>query len=181
VSYDGEFYSIDEASIGFSPATDPGIYVASAAFDPEKGFPRSIQNRICTHGDGWLPIAMDPETYASGLETIRTFTADAGRGADAFDPAYYIDVVVADSETEALDQAREFLRGYYTDEQMAYADDAAFSDEKITERGVFGTPEQVAAFLCEFVDAGVERFVVRFTARDQRDQLRRFRSVRDLV
>jgi alkanesulfonate monooxygenase SsuD/methylene tetrahydromethanopterin reductase-like flavin-dependent oxidoreductase (luciferase family) len=181
VSYDGEFYSLDEASIGFQPAVDPKIYVASAAFNPEKGFPRSIRNRIRTHGSGWLPIAMDPDVYGAGLENVRSFMADTDRGADAIDPGYYIDVVVDDSEEAALDEARAFLKGYYTEEQLSYADDETFSDEKVQERGVFGTPEQVAQHIGEFVDAGAERFVVRFTAANQREQLHRFQDVVDLV
>lgn len=174
VTYDGEFHSLDEASIGFSPSTDPDIYVASAAFNPEKGFPRPIRHRLRTHGDGWLPIAMEPDVYEAGLRNIRSFMPDG-----YVTPGYYIDVVVADSEAAGLEEAREFLRGYYTEEQLSYTDDEAFSDEMIRKRGVFGPPETVAARLGEFVDAGAERFVVRFTAQNQREQLRRFRSIAD--
>ena len=182
VSHDGEFVSLDEASIGFSPATRPAIHVASAAFDPEKGFPRTIRERIRTHADGWLPIALDPDTYRAGLEHVRSFLAEADRDPDALTPGYYVDVVVADSESAALEEARTFLRGYYGG--LAGYDrggDEALSDEAVRERGVFGTPDRVARRLGEFVDAGVERFVVRFTATDQRDQLRRFVPVMDDV
>lgn len=180
VSHDGEFFSLEAASIGFSPATRPSIYVASAAFDPERGFPRTIRDRLRTHGDGWLPIALDPGTYRAGLENLRTFVADAGRAPDAIDPGYYVDVAVADTEAAALEEARAFLRGYYG-EQVSYDEGETLSDEVVRERGVFGTPDQVSERLGEFVDAGVERFVVRFTATDQRDQLRRFASVIDDV
>lgn len=179
VTYDGDCFSVSDAEIGFSPAVDPDIYVASAAFSPKKGFPRTIRNRIQTHGDGWLPIAMEPDVYGAGLANLREFMSDTDRGPEAITPGYYIDVVVADSEDEALEEAREFLRGYYTEEQLAYTDEGAFSDETVRERGVFGTPDRVASSIGEFVDAGAERFVVRFTARNQREQLRRFRRIAD--
>jgi alkanesulfonate monooxygenase SsuD/methylene tetrahydromethanopterin reductase-like flavin-dependent oxidoreductase (luciferase family) len=177
VDYDGDFYDLDEASIGFTPATSPSIYVASAAFDPEKGFPRPIRNRIVEHGDGWLPISMEPSQYAAGLAALRDRLESEGRDGDELIAAYYIDVVIADSKDEALDDAREFLRGYYADEQLAYQSDEAFADEVIEERGVFGPPERVTEQLAQYREAGVERFVVRFTAGDQRQQIRRFAPI----
>lgn len=178
VTFDGAFHTIEDASIGFSPARDPDVYVASAAFDPETGFPRTVRERIRTHGDGWLPIAIDPERYRAGPDRVRGFVDDPGR---RLIPAYYVDIVVDSSEEAALEEAREFLRGYYSDEQLGYADGDVFSAETIRQRGVFGPPKRVDERLDSFVEAGVERFVVRFTAADQRDQLRRFRDVVDAL
>lgn len=179
VDYDGQFYELDGASIGFSPASTPSVYVASAAFDPEKGFPKQIRSRVVDHGDGWLPITMEPGQYATGLRTLREHVGQAGRDGDDLTGAYYIDVVVADTKDEAFEEARDFLRGYYTEEQVAYQSDEALSEEVIAERGVYGPPSLVAETLAAYRDAGVERFVVRFTAENQRQQLRRFASVAD--
>jgi probable F420-dependent oxidoreductase len=176
VTYDGEFYALSDASIGFEPAGAPPIYVASAAFDPESGFPPTIRRRLAAHGDGWLPIAMSSDSYAAGLERIRELLEDAGRPADAIDPAYYLDVVVAGSEDAALEEARAFYRRYYG-EQVAYRSDESLSDAAIRERGAFGPPDAVEARLNGYVDAGVERFVVRFPTNDQRRQLRAFEAI----
>lgn len=113
-----------------------------------------------------MSIVMNPTSYRAGFDNIRGFVDETGR---APIPANYTDIVVEPLEATVLDEAREFLRSYYTDEQVAYDD--ASSREIIRERGVFGPPEQVAEHLESFVDAGVERFVVRFTAADQRKQL----------
>ena len=180
VTYDGEFHSLADASIGFSPAVDPEIYVASAAFNPDRGFPRPIRRRLQAVGDGWLPIAMSPDTYAAGLANIREFMAETDRGAGAITPGYYLDVAIADSESEAIERARAFLRGYYGD-QVGYDEDEALSDDTVKGRGVFGPPADVAGEIGEYIDSGVERFVVRFIAGNQREQLRRFRAVVDAV
>ncbi len=177
VDHDGEFFHLEDASIGFQPASDPPIYVASKEFDPREGFPRRIRERIANYADGWLPsapfstdISYSPETYAAGLEAVRGFVADAGRGPDAFDPAYYLDVVVDDTERAALSRAREFVTTYYTG-----VDD--LTDEQVRQRGVFGPPERVRKHLERYADAGVRSFVLRFTAEEQHEQLDRLAPV----
>jgi len=168
VDYDGEFYRLEDASIGFPPASEPRIYLATSGFDPEEGFPRPIEDRIAAHGTGWLPIALSPAEYEAGLSAVRSALADAGRSPDGIDPAIYLDVVIDDDEERALDAARRFYEGYYT------AWDHPLSDERLREIGEFGAAEAVAASFDAYADAGVETFVVRFTAPDQRGQLRRF-------
>lgn len=76
-----------------------------------------------------------------------------------------------------LEQARESLQRYYGEEQVSYDSDQSFSDEVIRERGVFGPSVKVEENLSVFVEVGVERFVVRFTADNQREQLKRFAPI----
>ncbi len=180
IDHDGEYYRLENASIGFEPARKPPIYVASAAFDPAKGFPRTIRRRLHEHGDGWLPIAMPPETYAEGLTHIRESLVEDDRPPESITPGYYLDAVVADSEAVAIEEARTFYRKYYG-KQVTYRSDEALSDEEIRQRCVVGTAETVEKTVTEYIDAGVERFVVRFPTADQRRQLRAFTSIASSV
>lgn len=166
VDYDGDFYELEDASIGFQPVSEPPIYVASAAFDPSDGFPRRISDRLVEHGGGWLPTGFEPSTYADGLATVHGFLEDAGRSPDAVDPATYLDVVIGD-EAAAIDTAREFYERYYPARNQ-------LSDDEVRDFGVFGPAEAVASALEAYEDAGVGTFVVRFTTSEQRSQLRRF-------
>jgi alkanesulfonate monooxygenase SsuD/methylene tetrahydromethanopterin reductase-like flavin-dependent oxidoreductase (luciferase family) len=172
IDYDGEFYQLDDASIDFQPCREPPIHIASLGFDPTEGFPRPIRERMIAHGDGWLPGGYTPETYAAGLEGLRSFLAEAGRDPDRVDAGCYVDVVLADSEEAAIEEARDFLLAYYpTWDEL--------SDEEIRARGAYGPPERVAETLDAYREAGVERFVVRFTAANQREQLGRFAKFLD--
>lgn len=166
VDHDGTFVSLEGASIGFGPARTPPVYVASAAFDVAEGFPRRIRERLAEHGDGWLPIGVDPDEYAAGLAHAREALEEAGRDPAALDPALYLDVLVGD-EAELLEQAKAFHRAYYP----ARPDP---TDAYLRGRGAFGSPAVVAETLEAFRDAGVETFVVRFPTTEQRTQLRRF-------
>jgi alkanesulfonate monooxygenase SsuD/methylene tetrahydromethanopterin reductase-like flavin-dependent oxidoreductase (luciferase family) len=170
IDYEGEFYQLRDASIGFEPVREPPIYVASAAFDPAEGFPRRIRERLLEHGGGWLPIGVDPDTYAQGLDRIRSALTEAGRSSKTFDPALYLNVVVDDDESRAIESARRFYDRYYPSRGM-------LTEQQIRDLGAFGPAADVAETLAAYRDAGVERFVVRFTSRDQRTQLRRFTDV----
>lgn len=165
--YEGSVFDLVDASIGFQPARPPPIYVATVGYDPEQGFPRPIRDRTIEHGDGWIPISLSPASYAAGLESIRADLEEAGRDPAAFDAALYLDVVIADSETAAIQTTRRFLEAYYP----AWGD---LSDDFIRARGAFGRPEAVRETIEAYDEAGVDTIAVRFTSSEQRDQLARF-------
>lgn len=172
VDFDGRFYDLEEASIGFGPVSDPPIYIPSAAFDPEDGLPAPIRNRIVEHADGWLPIWLSPDAYDETLTAIREFLEEANRDPASLDPALYLDVVI-DDKTAAIDTAREFYDRYYPAWDR-------LSNEAVDARGAFGPPNEVAATLDAYADAGVETIAVRFTTPNQREQIRRFARLVDL-
>ena len=177
VDFTGEFFNLSTADLGFGPAGHPPVFLASAAFDPADGFPARIRDRLAEHGDGWLPIAVDPESYATGLQHAKTALESSGRDPESLEPAYYQDVVIAETEEAALEQAREFLLNYYPPEELTYLPEGAFDDDQIRRRGVFGPPERVEAHLERYRSAGVETFVTRFPATNQREQLARYSTL----
>jgi alkanesulfonate monooxygenase SsuD/methylene tetrahydromethanopterin reductase-like flavin-dependent oxidoreductase (luciferase family) len=170
VSHDGDFFDLDDASIGFSPVRSPPIYVPTSAPEPDESIPQPLLSRIVTHADGWMPNWCSPETYAAGLTEVRAALSDAGRDPDRLDAAYYMDVAVGDDEAAAIDTAREFYEAYYPGLND-------LSDEEVRGRGTFGSPEMVSETLDDYADAGVETMVVRFATTNQRVQLDRFAAL----
>lgn len=169
VEYDGQLFELSGASIGFGPAHTPPIHVASSAFDPEKGFPPHVGDRLVEHATGWLPLSVPPDVYERALTRIRELVAEAGGDPDRIEPMYYQDVVVADSEREALEEAHDFL-----DDYGAVPRGTADRSYPFADRGAFGPPETIRAHLDRYEEAGVERFVTRFPSYDQETQLRRY-------
>lgn len=167
VDYDGEFFQLADASIGFGPVSGGRIYIPTLGFDPTEGFPRAIERRLVEYGAGWLPITMPPEDYASSLADIHDLLEANGRDADLFDPAMYIDVMVDPDDEEAIEAGRAFYARYYPEWDR-------LSEAEIREKGAFGAPAHVAETIDAYREAGVENFVVRFAAEDQREQLARF-------
>lgn len=170
VSYDGDFFHLDNASIGFSPVRSPPVYVPTSAPEPGESIPAPLLDRIVAHADGWMPNWCRPETYAAGLSDVRSALSDAGRDPHRLDAAYYMDVAVGDNEAVAIKTARDFYEAYYPGLND-------LSDEEVRGRGTFGSPEMVAETLDAYASAGVETMIVRFATTNQRVQLDRFASL----
>jgi len=86
IDYDGEFFHLEDASIGFGPVSGGSIYIPTLGFDPIKGFPQAIENRLVKYSAGWLPVTMPPEEYASSLADVYDLLEANGRHTDHFDP-----------------------------------------------------------------------------------------------
>lgn len=180
VNYDGEFYQLEDASIGMQPCREPPIYLPSASFHEEKGFLRVIRKRMQRHASGWMP-SMEilypdneteaiPDRYTVGLEKIEEAVGE--REARRWDKALYQDVVISESEDEAIEEAREFLSSYYTSKDE-------FTDEEIKQIVVCGPPSKIREHLDRYEEAGVETFVTRIPSKNQYDQLQKLASVID--
>lgn len=165
VDHRGEFYEFEGADIGFQPAGDPPMFVG-CTIHPENGIVRPIRERIAAHGDGWLPVVASPEAIELGTEQLEATLERAGRAVEELTTIYYQDVLVADSTADALAIERAFIEEYYPGWEP--------TDEELQRRGVFGTPDQVREHLRRYEEAGVDHFVTRFPAKNQREQLSRF-------
>lgn len=170
VDINGTLLNYEDAGIGFSPLRQPPIYLPYHAPTPGEPYPEYIQHRFVTYADGWLPNRISPEVYSTELEYIREILEANGRDSSTVQPAFYHNVVVAETEREALDEAKAFLTAYYP-----RFDD--LTDEQVQKLGVYGPPDHVAAYLQTYIEAGVEHFVTRFTASNQAEQLDRFASL----
>ena len=173
VDYSGAHFSLSDASIGFEPVGDPSLYFPTNTYDPDRGLPRRIRRRIIRHGDGCLPNAMPPATYSSSLDYLTDRLTEADRSPSGFDSAIYLDVVLADDRSTAIETARSFYDRYYAGRPTP-------TEDQITVRGAFGPPETVVAGIQEYIDAGAETVVIRFTTPDQGPSLRAFADAFDL-
>ena len=95
IDFDGEFTTLRGMTLGLRPhgTSPPPVWVA--AHRP-KGL--ALAGRTA---DGWIPLATDPEAYATMLGQVRSAARDAGRPADAVTPGLYARVVLADDRETA--------------------------------------------------------------------------------
>ncbi len=113
--------------------------------------------RAALDGDGWLPACLTPAEVRSGVEEIRSAAAAAGRDLDGFRVALQLGVSVADTHEEA--QAR------FADSQLhAHLRSLSGStmrgrlEEDLGARNLVGSPDEVAAQVAAYLDAGVTEF-----------------------
>lgn len=146
VSHAGKFFSFHDIELrAVAPGMRPGgpPLIVSGRKPP-------AMRRAARLGDGWLPYLLSPRAYARSVETITAEASKAGRNLDGFEWMAYVYCSVRRDGDRAREDVRGFLGGAYGDKPPEMLDRIAPA----------GTPEQVAARLQEYVDAGVRHFVI---------------------
>jgi alkanesulfonate monooxygenase SsuD/methylene tetrahydromethanopterin reductase-like flavin-dependent oxidoreductase (luciferase family) len=110
-----------------------------------------------------MPYLYSPERYARSVATIRAEAAAIDRPLECFVWSVYLFVALDDDGDRARSNAVAFLGGTYDDEFGSMIDRVACA----------GDPDQVAARLQGFIDAGVEHFVLAPIGPDRQAVARR--------
>ncbi|MQY26205.1 LLM class flavin-dependent oxidoreductase [Nocardia aurantia] len=152
VDHEGRFFRFE--NLRLRPVQPPGA--SGPAMRPGgpplivSGRKEPAMRRAARLGDGWLPYLISPSAYARSVQTIHTEAAAAGRDLTGFEWMMYLYCSVRADGDRARADVAGFLGGAYGDKPASMLDKIAPS----------GTPEQVAARLQEYVDAGVRHFVI---------------------
>jgi len=183
VTFDGEFFQLKNAFLGFKPIQKPHPPVYIGGYGPK------IRQLVGELGDGWIPWIESTESYKKKLDDIRRHAIKASRKIEEIDPAVMLYTVVLDDgdlarnvvarRTKiALSLRRELLQ------EMGYADFAkeslamwktAFKQKEINKiyevadklpmelvekTSIAGTPDEAIEKIEKFIEAGVRTFVV---------------------
>ncbi|MGW1028573.1 LLM class flavin-dependent oxidoreductase [Streptomyces sp. NPDC002577] len=158
VSHHGTFFHFDDLEL--RPVRPPGA--AAPAMRPGgpplivSGRKRPAMRRAARLGDGWMPYLMSPDAYARSVRAIEEEARAIGRDMTGFEWMMYLYCSIRRDGRRARDDVATFIGGAYGDKPSAMLDRIAPA----------GTPEEVAARLQEYVDAGVRNFVISPAAPD---------------
>ena len=187
VSYKGEYYKLDNASLQAKSIRKPRppIYIAAGA-------PKTLE--LCAkYGDGWIPIGYTPELFKHHASSIKHVAKSIGRDISGFQFANDVDVYFTDDGEEAwnkmknavkvslykpellkvhnIPQDSEFdFRRYFTEyamnkpELMDQMKRAALRIPDSVARTAIGVgkPDDVIQMLDRFIRAGTNHFIIRF-------------------
>ena len=143
ISHPGPFYPMEEVKIHPAPVQPggPPIVVAGRK-DP-------AMRRAATLGDGWMPYLYSPRRYTESVGKVRAFADAAGRDLTGFRWMEYLFTNVQDDADKAREETAAFLGGTYNQDFKPLVDRVAAA----------GTPDQVAARVQEFIDAGARHII----------------------
>lgn len=160
VSYAGEHFAFEDVSIAPPPARPGGPPVWLAGGGP-------ALRRVARVADGWLPYPPEHGVYAKEAETIREAALRP------VTPALYATFCLDDDPERARERLRASIERYYNAPLEFIASiQAMFA----------GTPEDAAAWLTRYIEAGARHIVVRFATDDHEAALEEFAGrVRPLV
>ena len=144
-SFSGRHYRFQNVSIEPAPVQlgGPPILVG--------GRSETAQRRAGTLGDGWLPYLVSPRTFAAGVERVRAHALAADR-----DPAELRHGIVAFARVEDDgERARETARDHLS---QRYG--MRFEPHHVEHLCIAGTPEECAARVQAYADAGATRLAL---------------------
>jgi alkanesulfonate monooxygenase SsuD/methylene tetrahydromethanopterin reductase-like flavin-dependent oxidoreductase (luciferase family) len=147
VTFDGEFFSLDEALI--LPAPSPPVRLIVG------GRSGAAVRRAAKLGDGWLGIWVSPRRYRDVCDQISAEAIEAGRDTSAFEHALNVWCGFASTREAARKPLAAQMQDFY---QMPF--------EPFERYSPYGTPEQVAEFLSPYIESGCSRFNVIPCAED---------------
>jgi alkanesulfonate monooxygenase SsuD/methylene tetrahydromethanopterin reductase-like flavin-dependent oxidoreductase (luciferase family) len=147
VSHHGRFFDFDEvqmrpvASAGMQPGGPPILVSGRRA---------PAMRRAGQLGDGWMPYLMSASAYARSVAAVQAAADQAGRDLARFEWMMYLYCSVRADGDRARDDVSQFLGSAYGDKPREMLDRIAPS----------GTPEEVAARVQEYVNAGARHFII---------------------
>lgn len=141
VTFDGEFFALDDALI--LPAPSPPIPLVVG------GRSDAAASRAARLGDGWLGIWVSAGRYAAVRDQISGEAVRAGRDASRFEHALNVWCGFAATRAAARDVLASEMQRFY---QMPF--------EPFERYSPYGAPEDVAEFLQPYIEAGCSTFNV---------------------
>ncbi len=124
--------------------------------------------RAARIGDGWHSYAITSDMYREGLALITETAEEAGRSFSAFGTGHLLFARVSDDYESALNEAADHLSTRYNMNMKPAAE----------RYGAIGTPQDVAATIRKFYEAGVRHITLDIAGVYERrgEQLERFSS-----
>ncbi len=178
ISYQGEFFRFNEITLGQArPATMPPVLIASGIYFPTEpggpvhhGWKPEIAgqwlpgnlDRVIEHGDGWITVHLSPREYAENWARIAAIGAERRPG-KSYMPAFNCFMNVNDDPRRGWEGVRDHLEDFHG---------PPIRDDVVDRWAVAGPPEQIAARLNEYIDAGVRIFQIVIGSPDQFGQMR---------
>jgi len=171
---DVSFYSGTEMGPLMALQKPPPIWVVSnprlKGDAPPEEMRRRLEaacRRIVRYGDGWMTCcrAQHPDELTEQLGWIAEAAEAAETDFSRLAISYQVTMNIGDSEEEARQVFGDYISKYYPELSQAM---------DLSNWGPVGTPEQIAAWIRTFADAGVDHFICRFGAIDQFGQVKRF-------
>jgi alkanesulfonate monooxygenase SsuD/methylene tetrahydromethanopterin reductase-like flavin-dependent oxidoreductase (luciferase family) len=152
VDHDGRFWKLRGISMALRPRGPLAVWIGGRA-------PAALR-RVVTHGDAWFPGFVTPERFRQGVATIEDLCEGAGRDPSRIERGIFVFVGVDREPRRARRQAEEFLSRNYA---MPFAPFAPYL--------VTGAPNECAAGIRRYIDAGVSHVTVRFATAEPLSQL----------
>ncbi|ETW92230.1 MAG: hypothetical protein ETSY2_54050, partial [Candidatus Entotheonella gemina] len=159
VTFNGVHFQLNDISLGLRPYRESGIPLWIA------GSVDNALRRTARLGDGWFPNPPSPQIFSEQSLALDSFIKEMGKAPEVLHRAVYTTLNINDDVTQAEQEMRTFIEGYYH---------TPFDVMAKRQSVCFGTANTCLEWIKDFMAAGAQTLVVRFGCPDQVGQLERF-------
>jgi alkanesulfonate monooxygenase SsuD/methylene tetrahydromethanopterin reductase-like flavin-dependent oxidoreductase (luciferase family) len=139
VTFDGEFFSLQDAQV--FPAPDPPVSLIVG------GRSDAALRRTATLGDGWVGVFVSPRRFAESAQRVEEHAEEAGRGPVPWEHALELWCGFGANADEGRVTLASAMERFY---ELPFSALEPYSPA--------GTPEDIAAALAPYVEAGCRTF-----------------------
>ncbi len=150
VTHHGRFFDLDDITL--HPVDIAGASRMRAGGPPIviSGRKEAAMRRAARLGDGWMPYLVSADAYGRSVETVHAEADAAGRSLDGFEWSLFLYCSVRADGDRARSDVSTFLGKAYGGKPQEMLDRIAPS----------GTPDEVAAYIQAYVDAGARNIII---------------------
>lgn len=169
VHHRGKYYELDGYDIIPKPVQkQPPIWIAVSPEREQVGdqIVDQAMRRVGTLADGYITLGVTAAEFVKRWRVIEQAAYEAGRDLSNFECAIHGMVNINDDQQTAYREAKDYFNHYYG---------PSYPPESLIKVWLaHGPPKNCAGLIQEWIDMGITTPVLRFTAKNQLLQLRRF-------
>jgi alkanesulfonate monooxygenase SsuD/methylene tetrahydromethanopterin reductase-like flavin-dependent oxidoreductase (luciferase family) len=165
----GKYYTLENYNIMPKPVQKPPpIWIAVSPERDQVGDKVVDQaiRRVGLLADGYITMGVTAEELGKRLRVIEQAAGEIGKDLSNFEVAIHGMVNINNDRQAAYDQSKDYFNHYYG---------PTYPPESLIKVWLaHGPPKDCARLIQEWIDMGITTPVLRFTARDQLGQVKRF-------
>ena len=169
VVHRGKYYTLENYNIVPKPAQKPVPIWIAVSPDREQVGDQVVDQamrRVALLADGYITMGVTAVEMRKRLQVIERTAAEIGKDLSNFEVAIHGMVNINDDRRAAYAQSKDYFNHYYG---------PAYPPESLIEVWLaHGAPRDCARLIQEWIDMGITTPVLRFTAKDQLEQVKRF-------
>src|SRR5581483_5842444 len=171
VVHRGKYYTLENYQIVPKPAQKPPpIWIAVSPDRAQAGdkVVDQAMRRVGLLADGYITMGVSAEEFARRWRVIEQAAGEIGKDLSNFEVAIHGMVNINDDRRTAYAESKDYFNHYYG---------PSYPPESLIKVWLaHGPPQDTARLIQEWIDMGITTPVLRFTAKNQLNQMKRFRE-----
>jgi alkanesulfonate monooxygenase SsuD/methylene tetrahydromethanopterin reductase-like flavin-dependent oxidoreductase (luciferase family) len=169
VRHRGKYYTLEKYNLVPKPVQKPPPIWIAVSPDREQVGDKVVDQamrRVGMIADGYITMGVTTEEFAKRWRVIEQAAGEAGRDLSNFECAIHGMVNIRADRQTAYAEAKDYFNHYYGPN---------YPPESLIQVWLaHGPPKDCARLIQEWIDMGITTPVLRFTAKDQLTQVKRF-------